>query len=81
LDGAAGDVESVVAITEVDRFAARVGDHVARIVERVVIGGGLNRRGRVAASLDRASGSVIDRDGKAAGRAEDDNARVGLAFD
>ncbi len=56
LDGAAGDVERVVAITEVDRFAARVGDHVAGIVQRVVIGAGLNRRGRVAASLDRAAG-------------------------
>ena len=56
LDGAAGDVERVVAITEVDRFAAHVGDHVAGIVERVVIGAGLNRRGRVTASLDRAAG-------------------------
>ena len=54
LDGAAGDVERVVAVTEVDRFAARVGDHVAGVVERVVIGAGLNGRGRVAASLNRA---------------------------
>jgi hypothetical protein len=81
LDCAAGDVERVVATTKVDRFAARVGDQVAGIVQRVVIGAGLNRRGRVAASLDRAVAFVIDRDSKAAGRAEDDNGRVSLAFD
>ena len=80
LDSAAGDVERVVAITEVDCFAARVGDHVAGVVERVAIGAGLNRRGRVTASLDRAVAFVIDRDGKAAGRAEDDDGRVSLAF-
>jgi hypothetical protein len=79
--GTAGDVERVVAITEMDRFAARVGDHRAGIVECVVIGAGLNRRCRGAASLNRAAGFVIDRDGKAAGRAEDDNGRVSLSFD
>ena len=63
VDGPAGDVERVVAITKVDRFAARVGDHLAGIVERVVIGASLNRRCRVAATLDRAAGFVIDRDG------------------
>jgi hypothetical protein len=65
LDAAACNVERVVAITEVDRFAACIGDHVAGIIERVVICAGLDRRGRVAASLDRAVGFVIDRDGKA----------------
>ena len=43
--GAAGDVERVVAITEVDRFAACVRDYVAGIVDGVVIGAGLNRLG------------------------------------
>src|SRR4029077_8980217 len=73
LDSAAGDVERVVAITEVDCFAARVGDHVVGVVERVAIGASLNGRGRVAASFDRAVAFVIDRDCKAAGRAEDDD--------
>ena len=79
LDNAAGDVERVVAITKVDGLAARVGDHVAGIVQRVVIGAGLNCRGRVAGSLYRAAAFVIDRDGKAADRAEHDNGRVSLA--
>src|SRR6478672_4570261 len=56
-------------------------DGAAGVVEGVVIGAGLNCSGRVAASLNRAAGFVIDRDGKAAGRAENDDGGVSLTFD